>query len=63
MNRMIDFGVYALASCMDFIIIHEHIRKICKVHFGCSNLMLHGKSQLLGGCSKGKYCKTVRMGL
>ena len=29
MNRVIDFGVSELAGCMDFIITHKYILKIC----------------------------------
>ena len=28
MNHLIDFGVYALAGCTNFIILHNYFKKI-----------------------------------
>ena len=47
MNYLIDVGVCALAGRTNFIILHNYFKKILYVHFRCSNLMLHSKSQII----------------
>ena len=62
MNHLIEFGVCALAVCTNFIIFHNYFKKIFKVHFWSSNLMLHSKSPFSRGTTKWKvqYCQTVK---
>ena len=54
MNHLIDFGVCALLGCTNYIILHIFLKDILSA-FGCSNLMLHSKSPLLGERRKEKY--------
>ena len=62
MNHLIDFGVCALVGGTNFIILHNYFKKIFQVHFGCSNLMLHCKSQIIRRKTKRKVqcCQTVK---
>ena len=52
-SHLIDFGVYALAGCTNFMILHKYTITICYVHFGCSNLMLHRRAHYKETAKKG----------
>ena len=54
MNHLIDFGVCALAGCTHFIILHNYFKRMFKVHFWYSNLMLHSKSPIIRRNTKRK---------
>ena len=62
MNHLIDFGVCALVGCTNYIILHNYLKKIFLVHFGCSTLILHSKSPIIRRKAKRKvqYCQTVK---
>ena len=62
MNHLIDLGVCALKGFTNYIILHNYFKKIFKVHFGCSNLMLHGKSPNIRRKAKRKVqpCRTIK---
>ena len=61
MNHLIDFGVCALVGCTNYKLLHTYFQKILKVHFRCSNLMLHSKSPIIRRKAKRKvqYCKQL----
>ena len=62
MSHMIDFGVYALVGCTNYIIFTSLVLKDILSAFSCSNSMVHSKSPIIRRKAKRKlhYCQTVK---